>query len=101
MPLVVRTSGVGRQVRVPICVKRALAKYAILAVFTHHIQGANAARSLLRGVVAGSFTFVVFFLVISLLVNRWGIAVAFSLAILAALATHSTSLFMIRRNSNA
>lgn len=73
----------------------------ILAVFTHHIQGASPARRLLRGVVAGSFTFVIFFLVISLLVNRWGIAAAFGLAILAALATHSASLFLIRKTSNA
>jgi hypothetical protein len=73
----------------------------ILVVFTHHFQGANFARRLLRGVVAGSFTFVTFFLVISLVVNRWGIAVAFDLALLAALATHSASLFLIRRNSNA
>ncbi len=73
----------------------------ILAVFTHHIQGASPARRLLHGVVAGSFTFVIFFLVISLLVNRWGIAAAFGLAILAALATHTASLFLIRRNYNA
>ncbi len=73
----------------------------ILAVFTHHFQGANVARRLLHGVVAGSFTFVTFFLVISLLVNRWGIAVAFGLALLVALVTHGTSLFLIRRNSNA
>jgi hypothetical protein len=72
----------------------------ILAVFTHHFQGANVARRLLRGVVAGSFTFVTFFLVISLLVNRWGIAVAFGLALLAALATHSASLFLMSRFNN-
>jgi hypothetical protein len=73
----------------------------ILVVFTHHFQGANVARRLLRGVVAGSFTFVTFFLIISLLINRWGIAVAFGLALLAALAMHSALLFLIRRNSNA
>jgi hypothetical protein len=70
----------------------------ILAVFTHHFQGAHFTRSLLRAVVAGSFTFVTFFLVISLLVNRWGIAVAFGMALLAALATHSALLFVVRRN---
>ncbi len=70
----------------------------ILAVFTHHFQGAHFTRRLLRAVVAGSFTFVTFFLVISLLVNRWGIAVAFCLALLAALATHSALLLVIRRN---
>jgi hypothetical protein len=67
-------------------------------VFSHHFQGANVARRLLRGVVAGSFTFVTFFLVISLLVNRWGIAAAFGLALLAAMTTHSSLLFVIRRN---
>ncbi len=70
----------------------------ILAVFTHHFQGADFTRRLLRAVVTGSFTFVTFFLVISLLVNRWGIAVAFGLALLAALVIHSASLFVIRRN---
>jgi hypothetical protein len=70
----------------------------ILAIFTHHFQGAHFTRRLLRAVVAGSFTFVTFFLVISLLVNRWGIASAFVLALLAAMATHSALLFVIRRN---
>jgi hypothetical protein len=69
----------------------------ILAVFTHQFQGADVARRLLRGVVAGSFTFVTFFLVISSFVNRWGIAVAFALAVLTALATHSASLFLMSR----
>ena len=69
----------------------------ILAVFTHHFQGAQFTRRLLRAVVAGSFTFVTFFLVISLLVNRWGITVAFGLALLAALATHSALLYMALR----
>ena len=68
----------------------------ILAVFTHHFQGANFARRLLEGVVTGSFTFVAFFLIISLVVNRWGIAFAFSLAIIVAIMTHSTSLFLMR-----
>jgi hypothetical protein len=67
----------------------------ILAVFTHHFQGASSARRLLQGVVAGSFTFVAFFLIISLLVNRWGIAFAFSLAIMVAMVTHGTSLFLM------
>jgi hypothetical protein len=67
----------------------------ILAVFIHHFQGDNVARRLLRGVVAGSFTFVTFFLVISLLVNRWGIAIAFALAILAAMVIHGTSFYLM------
>jgi hypothetical protein len=71
----------------------------ILAVFTHHFQGAHFTRRLLRAVVAGSFTFVTFFLVISLVVNRWGIAVAFSLALVAALATHSALLFSLNKKN--
>jgi hypothetical protein len=69
----------------------------ILAVFTHHFEGAIFTRRLLRAVVAGSFTFVTFFLVISLLVNSWGIAAAFGLALLAALVTHSALLYVMRR----
>jgi hypothetical protein len=72
----------------------------ILAVFTHHFQGASAARRLIRGVITGTFTFVVFFLVISSLVDKWGIAAAFGLAILAALVTHGTSLFLMSRSQN-
>jgi hypothetical protein len=69
----------------------------ILAVFTHHFEGAIFTRRLLRAVVAGSFTFVTFFLVISLLVNSWGIAAAFGLALLAALVMHSALLYVMRR----
>ncbi len=67
----------------------------ILAVFTHHYQGAAASRRLLHGVVAGSFTPVVFFLVISLLLRSWGIAAAFALAILVAMMTHGTTFFLM------
>jgi hypothetical protein len=70
----------------------------ILAVFTHHFHGAIFTRQLLRAVVAGSFTFVTFFLVISLLVNRWGIEITFGLALVAAMVTHSALLFVIRRS---
>jgi hypothetical protein len=69
----------------------------ILAVFTHHFQGASAARRVLRGVITGTITFVVFFLVISLLVDRWGIAAAFGLAMLAAVVTHGTTFFVMRK----
>ncbi len=72
----------------------------ILAVFTHHYQGAAASRRLLHGVVAGSFTPVVFFLVVSLLLENWGIAAAFGLAILAATVTHGTSLFLMSHFHN-
>jgi len=72
----------------------------ILAVFTHHFQGAGAARRLLRGVITGTVTFVVFFLVIGTLLDRWGIAAASGLAILAAMVTHTTSLILMNHFHN-
>ncbi|MGD0424488.1 MAG: hypothetical protein ABSA92_13680 [Candidatus Bathyarchaeia archaeon] len=43
----------------------------ILAVFTHRSEGGAAAIKLLRGVVAGSFTFTTFFLIISGTIIKW------------------------------
>jgi len=70
---------------------------SILGVFTHRFQSASSARRLLRGVVIGSFTFATFFLVIASLIERWGIAAAFILAVLAAMVMHGSSLFLMRR----
>ena len=70
---------------------------SILATFTHHFQGAASARRLLRGVVAGFFTFAIFFLIIAGLVERWGIVATFGGAILVALVMHGGSLFLLRR----
>ena len=71
----------------------------ILAIFSHHFHGANAARALLRGLITGAFSFAVFFLVIAVVIDRWGILAAFVLATLAALTMHGTSLFLMRRKS--
>ena len=70
----------------------------ILGAFTHHFQGKAAACRLLRGVVIGSFTFAVFFLVIAGTIERWGIMLAFSVAILASLALHACSLWFLQKN---
>lgn len=69
----------------------------ILGAFTHRFQGSAAACTLLRGVVTGSFTFAVFFLVIASLLAQWGIVFTFSAAIVAALLIHGTSLFLLSR----
>jgi len=71
----------------------------ILAVFTHHFHGANAARLLLRGLISGAFSFAVFFLIIAGLVDHWGLVATFVLATLAALTMHGTSLFLMRKKS--
>jgi hypothetical protein len=70
---------------------------SILGTFTHHFQGGIAARQLQRGVVIGSFTFAVFFLVIAGTIERGGIVLAFSLAMLASLLIHGCSLWLMRR----
>src|SRR5207248_757850 len=70
---------------------------SILGAFSHHFQGKAAACRLLRGVVIGSFTFAVFFLVIAGTIERWGIMLAFSVAILALLLFHACSLWLMKR----
>ena len=42
-----------------------------LGVYTHHSQGGEEAVKLLRGVMVGTFTFIIFFLVISLTIVPW------------------------------
>ncbi len=71
---------------------------SILGAFTHHFQGKAAACRLLRGVVIGSFTFAVFFLVIAGTIERWGIMLTFSVAILASLVLHACSLWFLQKN---
>ncbi|MGH7598612.1 MAG: GNAT family N-acetyltransferase [bacterium] len=70
---------------------------SVLAVFTHHFQGGAAATQLLRGVVAGTFSFAVFFLIMAAMIVKWGIGVAFGLASVAALSMHGCSLWLLQR----
>jgi hypothetical protein len=57
----------------------------VLAVFTHRESGAPAAIGLLRGMLAGMASFVVFCQLVAMLVRPLGVAPAFALATLAAL----------------
>jgi hypothetical protein len=59
---------------------------SILAAFTHRQLGADAARVLLRGMLAGMAGFVSFCLVVATLAERAGIALAFAAATVIALA---------------
>ena len=68
----------------------------ILAVFTHRLHGALTTCRLLRGVMIGSFTFGVFFLIVGSTIARWGTAPAFALAILVTLFVHTSSLLLLR-----
>lgn len=70
----------------------------VFTVFTHRFQGGAAAARLLRGLVAGSFTLAVFFLVIAATLDPWGIHASFGAATASCLLVHGGSLLLIRRN---
>ena len=67
-----------------------------LAVFTHRSQGGEEAAKLLRGLVVGSFTFIVFFLVLSATIVPWGVTFSFLAAIVVSFLTHMISLQVLR-----
>ena len=67
-----------------------------LGVFTHKSQGGEEAVKLIRGVVVGSFTFIVFFLVVALTIVSWGLAASFLTAIGVSLLTHGVLLQLLR-----
>jgi len=69
---------------------------ATLAAFTHRFQSREQAVMLLRGVIAGSFTFIIFFLIVSLTIVAWGVAVSFLAAIGVSLLTHAASFQFLR-----
>jgi hypothetical protein len=71
----------------------------ILVVFIHRLQGGGQAVRLLRGVVAGSLTFAVFFLVISTTILPWGVGASFIAAICIGLVTHACSFQFLKRPS--
>jgi len=68
----------------------------ILCVFAHRFEGPAAAARLLRGVLLGTFSFAAFFLAVALLIEPAGIAAAFAIASVAALATQGASLLLLR-----
>jgi hypothetical protein len=76
----------------------------VLAVFTHREAGAPAAVGLLRGLLAGMASFVVFCQLIAILIARCGIAPAFALATAAALIVQALTVCsvhsLLRRHSS-
>lgn len=70
----------------------------VLAVFTHAFEGPAPATGLLRGVIAGLFTFATFFFVIAGTLESRGLLGAFGLATLTALFLHGGSLWFLRRS---
>jgi hypothetical protein len=63
----------------------------VLAVFAHRLQGSAAARQVLRGLLMGLYGFASFFIVLSLLLPKTSIALAFIGAGLAAMLVQGAS----------
>jgi len=72
---------------------------SILSIFAHRQQGPAAAAHLLRGLLYGMFAFAGFFIALGLLIERAGIAPAFTAATLVALIVQGLSLWVLRRSS--
>jgi hypothetical protein len=73
---------------------------AILTVFAHRTQGATAATSVMRGLLAGLFGFVGFFVVVAGSIERLGITLAFIMATLVALGAQLVSLRGVRARAS-
>lgn len=77
----------------------------VLAVFTHREAGAPAAILLLRGLLAGMTSFVVFCQLVAVLIGPYGIAPAFAAATLAAVFVQTLTVCSVhsalRRHSSA
>jgi len=69
---------------------------AVLAGFTHAQAGADAAEELLAGLVPGLASFVLFFVVLALALPGLGVAAAFAIAALGALASHAALVARLR-----
>ncbi|TAN33311.1 hypothetical protein EPN29_06010 [bacterium] len=69
----------------------------VLAAFAHRVHGAAPAVGTLRGLLLGLFSFAAFFLMLSALLVGHGIAVAFTAAVVVALALQGLSLAVGRR----
>ncbi|HUS16153.1 MAG TPA: hypothetical protein VM536_14235 [Chloroflexia bacterium] len=70
---------------------------SILAVFTQRFAGAPAAARMLRGMMTGGFAIAVFFTVIAVTLETWGVGPSFVTATGAALALHGASLWLLHR----
>lgn len=68
----------------------------ILTIFAHRNQGPAAAAHVLRGLLYGMFAFISFFITLSLLIEKFSLAVSFGSALAAALIVQGTSLFILQ-----
>jgi len=71
----------------------------ILAAFAHYLQGADAAIHVLRGLVLGLFSFLGFYMALTLALIPLGIGTAFGLAIMLALLAQGGAWIFLRARS--
>jgi hypothetical protein len=69
----------------------------VLAFFAHRLQGAIAARQVMTGLLVGLYGFAAFFLVLSLTIERLGVASGFLAAATAAVTVQACSFWAVRR----
>ena len=74
---------------------------SILAVFAHVLEGRPAGIAVLRGLLVGLFAFAGFFVVLGALIERAGIMLGFSAALVVALAVQAASLQLVRPRGGA
>jgi hypothetical protein len=74
---------------------------AVLTVFAHRVQGAEAARQVIRGLLMGLYGFASFFIVLGELLPLASVATAFAGASLAAILVQGVSFKLMRRGSLA
>jgi hypothetical protein len=70
---------------------------AVLCVFAHRLQGVAAAIAVMRGLLLGLFSFAAFFALLAVFLEPDGVALAFAIAIAAALVVQGASLAAGRR----
>jgi hypothetical protein len=68
---------------------------SVMTIFAHRSSGRSAARSVLRGVIIGSFAFVAFCVVLALALERTTIVLAYASAVAAAVSVNGASLFLL------
>ena len=73
----------------------------VIAVFTHHQQGADTASQLLLGVVVGTFSFLSFFLVVAVLLPVAPILLTYLAATAASIGVNSLALRFVRSSVQA
>ncbi len=69
----------------------------VLAVFAHRLEGPERAMGVARGLQYGLFGTIVFFLVVTSTIDRFGMAAAFGAGLLATAAVQSVALRLVRR----